>query len=57
MFGRVSSKKQTFFGYKMQLLVTLGGVILDFVLVPANVTDLQGGYDLLEQHTDLGCSG
>lgn len=57
VFGRVSSKKQTFFGYKMQLLVTLGGtlggVILDFVLVPANVTDLQGGYELLEEHTDL----
>ena len=52
-FGRVSSKKQTFFGYKMQLLVTLGGVILDFELVPANITDLQGGYELLEEHADL----
>lgn len=52
-FGRVSSKKQTFFGYKMQLLVTLGGVILDFELVPANVADLQAGYELLEEHTDL----
>ena len=52
-FGRVSSKKQTFFGYKMQLLVTLGGVIIDFVLVPANVTDVQGGYELLQEHTDL----
>jgi hypothetical protein len=52
-FGRVSSKKQTFFGYKMQLLVTLAGVVLDFVLVPANVTDLQGGQQLLEEHTDL----
>src|ERR1043166_7144544 len=52
-FGRVSSKKQTFFGYKIQLLVTLGGVILDFTLVPANVGDLQGGYELLEEHTDL----
>ena len=52
-FGRVSSKKQTIFGYKMQLLVTLGGVILDFVLVSANIGDLQGGYELLEEHTDL----
>ena len=52
-FGRVSSKDLTFFGYKMQLLVTLGGVILDFELVPANMTDLQGGYDLLQEHTDL----
>lgn len=52
-FGRVSSKKQVIFGYKMQLLVTLGGVILDFELAPANVTDLQGGYELLEEHTNL----
>jgi hypothetical protein len=52
-FGRVSSKKQTIFGYKMQLLVTLGGVILDFVLMSANIGDLQGGYELLQEHTDL----
>ncbi len=52
-FGKVSSKKQTIFGYKMQLLVTLGGVILDFELVAANVADLQGGYELLEEHRDL----
>ena len=52
-FGRVSSKKQVIFGYKMQLLVTLGGVILDFELVPAHITDLQGGYELLEEHSDL----
>lgn len=56
-FGKVSSKKQTIYGYKMQLLVTLGGVILDFELVPANVTDLQGGYELLEEHTDLDAVG
>lgn len=52
-YGRVSSKKQVIFGYKMQLLVTLGGVILDFELVPANITDLQGGYELLAEHTNL----
>lgn len=56
-FGRVSSKKQTIFGYKMQLLVTLGGVILDFELVPANISDLQGGYELLEGHTNLDAVG
>ncbi|MBF6614971.1 MAG: transposase [Chloroflexi bacterium] len=35
------------------LLATLGGVILDFELVPANITDLQAGYELLEEHTNL----
>ena len=51
-FGKVSSKKQTIFGYKLHLLVTLGGLILDFVLAPASVTDLEAGVDILTEHTD-----
>ena len=46
-FGKVSSKKQTIFGYKLQVLVTLGGVILDFELAPANASDLSVGEELL----------
>lgn len=56
-FGKVSSKKQTIFGYKLHLLVTMGGVILDFVLAPANVPDLEAGLDLLFDHTDLTVIG
>lgn len=52
-FGKVSSKKQTIFGYKLHLLVTLGGVILDFELAPANVHDLTVGAELLAEHRDL----
>lgn len=52
-FGKVVTKKQTIFGYKLHLLVTLNGVILDFVLAPAHVTDLQVGEELLSAHTDL----
>ncbi len=52
-FGKVSSKKQTLFGYKLHLLVTLGGVILDFVLAPANVHDLTVGAELLAEQRDL----
>lgn len=52
-FGKVSTKKQTIFGYKLHLLVTLNGVILDFVLAPAHVTDLTVGAELLHEHTDL----
>ena len=40
-FGKVCTKKRTIFGYKLHLLVTLGGVILDFELAPANATDLE----------------
>lgn len=56
-FGKVPSKNQTIFGYKLHLLVTLGGVILDFELAPANATDLAVGFELLSQHTDLEVLG
>lgn len=52
-FGKVTTKKQTIFGYKLQLLVTLNGVILDCLLAPANVTDLEAGAELLAKHRDL----
>ena len=52
-FGKVATKKQTIFGYKLQLLVTLNGVILDFLLAPANVNDLEAGAELLAGHRDL----
>ena len=51
--GKVPTKKQTIFGYKLQLLVTLNGVILDFLLAPANVNDLEAGAELLAKHRDL----
>lgn len=56
-YGKVSSKKQTIFGYKLHLLVTLQGVILDFVLAPASAHDLAVGQELLEAHTDLEVFG
>jgi len=52
-FGVVSSKQQWIYGYKLHLLVTLGGVILDFVLAPANAPEAQVGGELLAEHTDL----
>jgi len=56
-FGRVPSKKQTIFGYKLHLLVTLGGLILDFELAPANASDLAVGFEILMEHTDLDVIG
>jgi hypothetical protein len=55
--GRIASKKQMIFGYRLHLLVTLNGVILDFELAPANVTDLTIGCELLAEHTDLTVLG
>jgi hypothetical protein len=56
-FGKVPSKKQTIFGYKLHLLITMGGVILDFELAPANAGDLAVGYEMLREHTDLEVLG
>jgi hypothetical protein len=56
-FGRIASKKQLIFGYRLHLLVTLNGIILDFELAPANVTDLTIGCELLAEHTDLTVLG
>jgi hypothetical protein len=56
-FGKVPAKKQTIFGFKLHLLVTLGGVILDFELAPANAGDLEVGYEMLLEHTDLEVIG
>ena len=55
--GYVASKKRWIFGYKLYLLVTRAGVILDFVLAPANVPELQAGVELLEEHADLAALG
>ena len=52
-FGRVSTKKMTIFGYKLHMLVTVDGVIVDFELAGANATDLNVGHELLENHTDI----
>lgn len=52
-FGKVPSKKQTIFGYKLHLLVTFGGVIRDFALAPAHAGDLAVGVELLAGQTDL----
>ena len=56
-YGKVSSRKETIFGYKLHLLITMGGLILDFELAPANATDLEIGFELLCEHTDLNVLG
>lgn len=38
-YGRVASKKQTSYGFKLHLLVSASGLILDFALVAANEAD------------------
>jgi hypothetical protein len=47
-YGRVDSKKTTIYGYKLHLVVTLGGVILNYVLAPANACELEVMEEVLE---------
>jgi hypothetical protein len=56
-FGRIESKKETIYGYKLHLLITFGGVILDFELAPASAADGTVGFELLAEHTDLEVIG
>ena len=56
-YGKVMSKGQTIFGYKLHLLVTMGGLILDFELAPASATDVEVGFEMLAEHTDLAVIG
>lgn len=56
-FGKCVTKKQTIFGYRLHLLITMSGLILDFELTPANCSDLEAGFELLGEHTDLEVLG
>jgi hypothetical protein len=56
-YGKVSSKKEAIFGYKLHLLITAGGLILDFDLAPAHAADLEVGVEMLVEHTDLDVLG
>ena len=55
--GRCAAKKETFYGYKLVLLITLDGRLLDFVLLPANADEREGLEELLEQYRELEVFG
>src|SRR5206468_6404656 len=50
-FGYCASKKQVFFGYRLHLVVSLGGVILDFELTAANADERDAAMDMLPAQT------
>jgi len=49
-FGYCASKKKTYFGYRLNLVITSGGVILDFELMAANADERDAAEDLLPLH-------
>lgn len=56
-FGRCASKKRTIYGYRLHLLITLGGAIIDFELTSANADDRDAARDLLPAHPELTVIG
>lgn len=55
--GWSASKRTYFFGYRMHLLVTLEGLIVNYDLAPASVRDLPIAEELLADHYDLTVLG
>lgn len=49
-FGHCASKGETFFGYRLHLVVTLGGVIVDFELTSADCDEREAAIDMLSSH-------
>lgn len=56
-FGRCATKKQTIYGYRLHLLITLGGAIVDFELTSADSDEREAARDLLDNKQDLSIIG
>jgi hypothetical protein len=56
-FGSCPTKKRTIYGYRLHLLITLGGTILDFELTSANADERDAASDLLFDKRDLTVIG
>jgi hypothetical protein len=59
-YGKCPSKKETYLGYKLHLVVTLEGLVTDYILTSANIDDREATWDLPDKfifHTFLGDKG
>jgi DDE family transposase len=52
-FGKCATKKQTIYGYRLHLLITVGGAIIDFELTSANADEREVAHDMLAVRHDL----
>jgi len=55
--GYCAAKRETFYGYRLVLLVTLDGVITDWTLIAANADEREGALDLLLDYWNLNALG
>ncbi|SNT22695.1 Transposase DDE domain-containing protein [Anaerovirgula multivorans] len=56
-YGRCPSKKETYFGYKLHMLVGLDGYVIDFALTPADIDDRRVVWELLESYDSITVLG
>ncbi len=56
-FGRVPSKKQRIYGFKLHLLISRSGLVLDFALASANQSDGSLAAQILEDKAGLTVLG
>ena len=52
-YGKCPSKKETYFGYKVNAMITLEGYITTFEITPASADDREGLRDLVEAKSGL----
>jgi len=56
-YGNCPSKKETYFGYKLHLLITLSGFITDFELTSSNIDDRDALWDILKDYVSITVLG
>lgn len=52
-YGKCPSKKETYFGYKVHVIITLEGFITAFEVTPASVDDREGLRDMVANRSNL----
>lgn len=56
-YGRCPSKKETYYGFKLHLLITLDGYITDFCPTSADIDDRAALWDLVESYHSITILG
>lgn len=52
-YGKCPSKKETYLGYKLHMLVTLDGFVTDFNITSASIDDREGVWDLVDSYRQI----
>jgi IS5 family transposase len=57
LFGVAESKKEKIYGFKLHLLVTIDGIVVNFVLAPARHHDVNLATEVMENYQNLTVGG